>query len=253
MSYTPYPDGKDEYENPCIAVSNDLVNWEAVPACQPLDSPSEGYNSDSHLVYNEESDSLELWWRYVYDESDPEQMMLRRSITEDGETWSAPDNVLVSDNRSDTDYVSPSIIKDGSVYRMWYVSKRGLWYTESSDCTNWSDPVRVSCKAVDSSVIWHADVIKTDSGFELLTVNHRQDAQDHLGMSLYHGTSTDGMSFEDLKVVIRPGVGTSWDAAGLYRSTFTKDSDGMYTLVYSGIGLDGTRGIGLTVFNSLPD
>lgn len=29
MSYTPYPGGNSEYENPHIAVSNDLINWYA--------------------------------------------------------------------------------------------------------------------------------------------------------------------------------------------------------------------------------
>ena len=40
MSYTPYPTGDDSKENPCIAVSNDLVNWKSpTEKNEPLDVP----------------------------------------------------------------------------------------------------------------------------------------------------------------------------------------------------------------------
>ena len=67
MAYTPYPQGDDAKENPPIAVSNDLINWTTLIN---LDTPSETipqerYNSDAHIVYNNELDRLECYWRYV--------------------------------------------------------------------------------------------------------------------------------------------------------------------------------------------
>ena len=58
MSYTPYPGGNSGYENPHIAVSNDLINWYAPNKKNiSLDEvknkyKKKRYNSDSHIVYN---------------------------------------------------------------------------------------------------------------------------------------------------------------------------------------------------------
>ena len=79
MAYTPYPQGDDSKENPHIAVSNDLINWNTLIN---LDVPEETipqirYNSDAHIVYNNELDRLECYWRYVDDKED-KAIMYRR-------------------------------------------------------------------------------------------------------------------------------------------------------------------------------
>lgn len=68
LSYTPYPSGNDYYENPQIVGTNDLINYSEVKFTEPPLAnykKSVRYNSDSHLVYNEELDRLELFWRYT--------------------------------------------------------------------------------------------------------------------------------------------------------------------------------------------
>lgn len=63
MSYTPYPYGDSSKENPCVAASNDLIEWVTPEGLnQPLDVPEDnrGYNSDSHLVFDSDSNTLEL-------------------------------------------------------------------------------------------------------------------------------------------------------------------------------------------------
>lgn len=66
MAYSPYPNANGAEENPCIAVSNDMLNW-ATPeglynpiafnestACDELKDP--------HILYNEDRDILEVWY-----------------------------------------------------------------------------------------------------------------------------------------------------------------------------------------------
>jgi hypothetical protein len=73
MSFTPYPSGDDRKENPHIVASNDLVNWEKViKPDRALDEPSGNiplvvYNSDAHIVYNEDMNQMEMYWRFVND------------------------------------------------------------------------------------------------------------------------------------------------------------------------------------------
>lgn len=74
MVYSPYPFSDDSKENPHIKVSNDLVNWSEPKGFEnPLaDTPSDYenmviYNSDPHIVYNDDKDELECYWRRVDD------------------------------------------------------------------------------------------------------------------------------------------------------------------------------------------
>lgn len=55
LSYTPYPNGNDKYENPTIVGSNDLINYSEIKFCEGIrDDYKAGvrFNSDSELVYN---------------------------------------------------------------------------------------------------------------------------------------------------------------------------------------------------------
>ena len=69
MSYTPYPNGDDMKENPCIAASNDLIHWKTPDGLvNPLDDPEVKekamiYNSDAHLVYNNDTNRMETYYR----------------------------------------------------------------------------------------------------------------------------------------------------------------------------------------------
>ena len=68
MAYTPYPYCADLYENPCLAVSDDGVNWtkpdgvtNPVTGHPPTHENSAHY-SDPHILMN--GDEMELWFRY---------------------------------------------------------------------------------------------------------------------------------------------------------------------------------------------
>lgn len=55
--FTPYPNSNSAFENPCLAASNDLINW-VVPdgVLNPIDSPastSTSYMRDTHLFFDD--------------------------------------------------------------------------------------------------------------------------------------------------------------------------------------------------------
>src|SRR5690625_3180659 len=86
VAYTPHPRGNVEYENPSIAVSNTIYhNWTDPDGLQnPLfDTPDGGYNSDTHLVYRDDIDTLEIWWRTYLGS----QRIIYRKTSTDGTNW----------------------------------------------------------------------------------------------------------------------------------------------------------------------
>lgn len=61
ISYTPYPNGNDKYENPTVVGSNDLINYSEIKFCEGIrDDYKAGvrFNSDSELVYNPDKTDL---------------------------------------------------------------------------------------------------------------------------------------------------------------------------------------------------
>ena len=149
MSYTPYPGGNSGYENPHIAVSNDLINWYAPNKKNiSLDEvknkyKKKRYNSDAHIVYNKDKDTIICYWRYVDDVAGSVTIFKRE--TSDGITWTAKEKVLYSKDRHKKDYVSPAIIYEDSTYKMWYVDVYNtIRYAESPDGMNWTDKNKIS-------------------------------------------------------------------------------------------------------------
>jgi hypothetical protein len=127
MAYTPYTYSALAQENPCIAVSNDGINW-TVPAgltnpLEPYPGVSSKYNSDTHLVYRSDLDRLEIWWRYVDDTA--HTTMLKRKTSLDGVTWDVNENIFAGDT-SANDHMSPSVIFENGKYKMWCITNNPL-------------------------------------------------------------------------------------------------------------------------------
>ena len=251
MSYTPYPKGDDSKENPCIAVSNDLVNWKSpTEKNEPLDVPEETiemkiYNSDSHIVYNNDLDRIECYWRLVNDVKN--EAVLYRLYTYDGINWSKKEISAISKDRQEHDYVSPAIIYENKTYKMWYIDKNNtLKYETSNDGLNWSEPIIIDFKYEDKKQkTWHLDVIKTDKGYEMITVAFDKWAN-HNNMNLYYswsGNETEGWTAA--KQILEPTTGTQyWDNRGIYRSCMIYENN-TYIVFYSGTRQDLHHGIGI--------
>lgn len=230
---TPYPDYKTRFEDPCIAASDDLESWDTFHLPESTKPAKENaYNSCVSIVKNADTDSIELWWRQV-DKGDGRQAeQIMRITSTDGTTWSNPEVVLESNDRSVQSWYSPSVIKSNGSYQMWYVSKRKLWLIESSDCTKWSEPICCNLDVQDGSVIWNIDISQSDHGYEIISSNYANDATNHDEMSLYHATSEDGINWSrEKKILSAENASEAWDNNGLYCGSFVKDDLG-YSMIY---------------------
>lgn len=248
MSYTPYPKGDDSKENPHIAVSNDLINWTTPQGLtNPLDERvndgiKEQYNSDSHLVYNSDKEELECYWRYVDDLN--KNLIIYRRTTKDGIHWTEKEITAHYTDRNVKDYISPAIIYENHIYKMWYVNQdRVVNYAISNDGINWNDIQKIQIKYDKKLSTWHLDVIKTEKGYEMIIVAYDK-WENRNDMNLYYTKSKDGLNWEPAKTIIQPTKTTSnWDNKGIYRSSFIYEN-GKYFVYYSGTKKNYEHGIG---------
>ena len=246
MSFTPYPNAKWAYENPHIKVSNDMVTWEnPIEGINPLDEvPSSktrtSYNSDSHLVYNSDKNELECWWRYV----DGNEIIVYRRVSKDGKKWSKREAIFKG-SLTDGDWISPAIIYEDGFYKIWYVFKNEIYYTESSNLKRFTEPRKINIKYEGEKVLsWHLDVIHSDVGYEMIMVAYTSWKK-RFFMNLYYTNSKDNVNYSTAKVIMKPSsITKNWDNSGLYRSSILR-INGTYYIYYSGQSVDNSKGIGL--------
>ena len=235
MAYTPYPNGRDGEENPCIACSDNLIDWHTPEGVtNPLDSGTTSeYMSDTHLVYNYNTRLLEIWYRQASTTSKTETIFRRTST--DGITWNEREQMYQSTGGI-SKILSPCISYEDDKYKIWAGSgmpSGNLKYYESSDGTNWS--------AVNTTnlVGWHFDVIKTDLGYECFI----SDTQP--GASISYSKSIDGINWDEKIQLLTAGESGKWDSSRLYRASALK-LNGIYYVFYTGV-CDNIWGIGLTI------
>ena len=162
MAMTPYPGGKDPWENPSLLASNDGIKWVA-PAGLPTPlypKPPCDHNSDTDLVYNPATDELWVYWldtrrasRCAGHKGKPyynrNWVMLVR-VGRSGCKWalSKPVVTLNQDLGKEALELSPAVVRRGS--KQWY-----LWLTngstkvyryQSSDGKSWTGRKQVSTK-----------------------------------------------------------------------------------------------------------
>ena len=254
ISFTPYCNGKDATENPHILASNDLTLWEEPNGySNPLEPVPERYknlicyNSDSHLVFNEDLNQLECWWRYVDDSTD--EVIIFRKHTTDGSHWSEKE-ILMKNRWSEDDYLSLSVIHEDGIYKIWTIGHEYKFrYWQSTDGTDWQhqweQPILYENDNLRS---WHIDVIHTErGGYEVVVVAFDSTIKSgsHLEMSLYYLKSDNNYNYSKAELLLNPTTGSDrWDNRGIYRSSLLF-SDGTYYLFYSGIQLSSERHVGL--------
>lgn len=249
MSYTPYPQGDDSKENPCIVASNDLITWETPKGLKnPIDIPEDTrpqtrYNSDSHILYNNILNRMECYWRYVDDIKN--EAVIYRSYTENGVNWSNKEVAFIGKPRNKKDYVSLAILFENNIYKMWYVNKRNtLTYAESEDGKIWRNEQVIKLAYDEDVKTWHLDVIHTEKGYEMIAVAYK-NWKLHNDMNLYYSMSKDGIKWTTATKIMEPTTKTeNWDNRGIYRSSFVYEN-GIYYVFYSGTSKELHHGIGL--------
>jgi len=245
MVQTPYPIGgvpyRDRWECPCIYWSNDGLNWKTSKSNNPIDDLKNteinngDYFSDPHLVYRDDINQLECWYRITHmdrtqkDKKKQYPTYLVRKTTNDGKHWSERELLMDFQDTNSLDNMvrSPSIIwdSDRKVYRMWYVDtlptldNRNIVYAESSDGKNWTDKRYIKLNHYIDP--WHIDVNYFDKKYHLLNYT----LTGAKGINYYE--SDDGMNFRYIKELLKPSTFNlnSFYRAQLYRSCSVKVQD----------------------------
>lgn len=214
MAYTPYPNTNDQYENPCIAASNDRVNWVLPPgAPNPVvaNQFANGHLSDADICIGP-GNVLYMIYRWKDRTAGTEGFAL--TTTGDGSNWSAP-VTLTSGPTASKAYLSPSAIWTGTNWEVYAVDSSTAgrpvirWVLNNLTDT-WPAPTTVTAVLPGTQAWWHPCVRLLPDGTRVML------AQTDVGAgALYWGVSTDGGATFGVRAVQRAGVGYQW-----YRSSF---------------------------------
>lgn len=240
MAYTPYPGGATLHENPCIAASNDGKLWETPSGLvNPLEfAPRDetrplAYNSDTHLVYNNDTNKLECWWR-SYDPT-PAEVSIKRRVSSNGITW---EPIEVLSDWHVTREVSQSVIYESGVYKYWACVQGKVAYRESSDPYNFPpfEDLPIDLTGLNA---WHMDVIKTSKGYEYAIQCWQVPGGTNNSSDLYY-VLYDGVTYTKPKLIVERGdQPTDRDFLGIYRASIlyipTGTAGGVYSIYYSAI------------------
>lgn len=245
MAYTPYPKGRPKYENPCVAFSNDGEIWQNIPQ-NPLDVPADKnakYNSDTHLVYNPDTQNLEVWFRYA-DENKQKEIIYRK-CSKNGTDWMEKETLLVNDTIGNCAlFLCPTVIYKDNEYHIWVVNarKKAMEFYTSKNGDNWQYSHDITLNyALDGKRFypWHMDIIHEEGKYMMCMMVKKYNSQDD--WYLFYSESVDNRNWAEPVLMLAPRP-NCWDAK-LYRSSLVKTNEG-YSLYYSardeehyGIGL----------------
>lgn len=291
MVLTPNQDGYSQYENPCLAASNDGVNWVVPNGIEnPLSGvkhePAGTHNCDTDLVYNPDSD--ELWVYYVWEQDSPagtpSNLRLIR-VKEDGNSFAITsttddkpyERLINSQYRYDMQ--SPAVVRrDANTWLMWSNNSDSDnsgngWQSQvafvelytSTDGKNWTNKqsladtlVLKGADGIASYIPWHLDVqwVESQNKYWGLFCAYPKGGNTNRTYLLF-GTSEDGKTWTTYPKPLLAPRDNKWDNNFIYRSTFIyDDASGTLQVWYSG-GKSGGWRIAYTEFenfltNTLP-
>lgn len=247
MAYTPYPDGFTDAENPCMAVSDDGIVWK-VPSglSNPLAfAPVRGYNSDTHLVYDQAGDRLECWWR-EFDETTSLDAICRR-VSTDGVHWEEKE-VILPYSKDFPCRLSPAVWIEDDEYKLVYSDCSKLFLITAKrgeEAQKWSSPVELP---VDWGELraWHQDVVTDARGDWQMVVCCFDPGGTNNTADLYYVEVKGDLSAatDPVMIVARGENEDDFDHRSIYRSSLVWVGDTVY-LYYSAIDEDWKRHMAL--------
>lgn len=212
MVYTPYPNADSEFENPTIAVSNDLETWIQPPGIfqNPIvDTPLGvgNFNADTDLFYDSASDQLCMIYRERLGGATTNN--LKMMVTSDGLSWGdgtteGDQLTLKTGSTTSQDFATPSLMKVGSTYRIYFINGdnvadpavyKDIEYVESSSLESGYGAITTipEINLPSNDVTWWNMYIKFVDGEY---VGFIQDAPERGSAGdLYTLKSTDGTNF----------------------------------------------------------
>lgn len=234
LSFTPYPNGNDDYENPSLIVSDDLVHWlepstgENPVTGIPVDVGYGGHYSDSHIVMR--NNVMELWYRYnkgnrKTDRPDYSIDYYYRKITSDGIHWSQPK--LMQSSKGGI--LSLAVDYSGGEYKFWYTDYRHrLMHAVSKDGLNWGSPKICSISLGQNYAPWHQDIVQYNGEYYLLQTGLNLTKY---SFSLFLSRSADGVHFSNGVPFYPSDDPEILNQAWLYRSTLVEENNSFVFLI----------------------
>lgn len=206
MANTPYHNADIQYEKPCIWASNDGDTW-VVPAgvTNPIIN---AIHADVDLFFQNDT----MYISYLGNTG-----VVLMSYSTNGITWGG--EVTIATSAGDAvGAVSPSIVKVGSTYYMYYVDNvsPSARYIRRKSCTKingtYANPEDITLlnKGVDRW--WHLDVLMIDDTYWMcVSVGS--------GIYLFMAKSADGLTFSRDADVDPPIISSLDTESGFYKPT----------------------------------
>lgn len=220
-----------------------------------IDKNTEGvYDTDSaHVPYVIKEGSLYKMW-YSGRDSTTWRGLYAESLN--GTTWSGHQMVVDVNQEGTYDVnhaLTPTVIKDGSVYKMWYMAfGAAAWrilYATSSNGTSWSNYQMVMDLGpgggYDDAQLYSGHVFK-----EGTTYKHWYGGHDGTNIRIMYADSNNGTTWSNRQLVLDIGLEGINDATSCYYPGMISE-DGVYKLWYTGSDGSNTRILYAKSFNGI--
>lgn len=237
MGYTPYPYANGAEENPSIAVSNDLVNWEKpdglinpIACCEETECDE---LKDTHLLYRADLNRLEMWYlgRIKSSLKQGGALYVFRKTSRDGIQWSTYE---VMYQFREFNLASPSVHWNGEKYEFWGIRHDrddiGLYYMTSLDGDCWSPLRKCMVPQARETDMWHGAVAIDSGKVRFVWVGHGGKHRNYI----YMADGVDSCNFFNTRIIIRND--TKWNF--LYRPCIVR-VDNTCVCYYGAIRKDG--------------
>jgi hypothetical protein len=239
MAFTPYPRGKQQYENPSIVVSHDGKSW-VVPQglINPIVRPGLGgaYNSDPDLSYDVANDRLVMLSRQVSGNFN----VISSLTSANGTAWSAPKVVF---RRRNHGMISPALIlPESGRPQVYYVDAGGKACPKRSTRILRQDAASLEAlrpsavergwgAAIETGLqqpgywIWHVDVTWVSARQEYWALYPAYPKSGCGARDLFFARSQDGKKWTTYPSPLLRHLDQPWTRAMLYRASAVYDAD----------------------------
>ncbi|MFB6317162.1 hypothetical protein [Saccharicrinis sp. FJH54] len=224
MVLTPYPNGNDKFENPCLYTSDDGINFIPYAKNPIVDKPPYDHNCDPD-IFTDASGNLCI---YYIETLKPEYNNLVLLFKKRNHDDFIKKVLIKYDFRARESFiVSPAFIRDlyQDTYHLFYVNLSAkpifkIEYLTSDSLHQWNknDPVTVNMAYPDNFRPWHID-ITSDQGKYYLFINGIFGERNNNDLVVYLAESSDLENWNIMGQVLNSKKIPDNDMNYVYRST----------------------------------
>lgn len=220
MCHTPYPDGPRE--NPSILASTDGVNW-ITPAglVNPIVTYAQyqalgyDYGSDPQLFFD--GAKLVLFHRPASEFNGVTKEAIYRMESSDGITWNSPGVKVLDNPTGNVSLIAPAVNFDGTTLQMWVVNGTSPTthfdrYVSTDGGFTFTGPTACTLISYSGHNPWHIGMTKVGSTYYIAS-NSKVVPNECV---LF--TSTDGLTWTQVRNSALPRSGDWYDVYGYYRT-----------------------------------